>query len=154
MLAVIGAAGAALSAAVAGRAPVKREPRAPITGGKMRQLGHKLVAVLFWLLLVLMWLVAVRQHKAGPSNIAYSVQYLSVVAGAVLAVTMLWIRHNRSIYRRKGPREGRPEDPPRVDEDRLGRPLTWAVRGGHYQARRARHLIVDLEDGRKVYRRP
>jgi hypothetical protein len=120
----------------------------------MRQLSHKLVGVLFWLLMVLMWVIVVSQHKAGVSNITHSVQYLSVVTGAVLSVTLVWIRHNMNIYRRKGPREGRPEDPPRIDEDRLGRPITWAVRGGHYQAKRARHLVVDVEDGRKVYRRP
>jgi hypothetical protein len=136
------------------RPPVKYERLAPITGNEMRQLGHKLVGILFWLLLALMWVMAVRQHKAGASNFVYSVQYISIVTGAVLAVTLLWIRHNRSIYRRKGPREGRPEVPPRVDQDRLGRPLTWAMRGGHFQAQRARHLVVDVEDGRKVYRRP
>ena len=31
--------------------------------------------------------------------------------GAVLAVTIWWIRHNVSIYRRKGPRRGRPDTP-------------------------------------------
>jgi hypothetical protein len=133
---------------------IKHDGDASITRGDMRELSHKLVGVLFWLLMILMWVVVAKQHKAGVSNITYSVQYLSVVTGAVLTVTLIWIRHNMNIYRRKGPRRGRPEDAPRIDEDRLGRPVTWAVRGGHYQARRARHLVVDVEDGRKVYRRP
>jgi hypothetical protein len=145
---VVGEASAALSAAV------KRARATPITRGEMRQLAHKFVGVVFWLLMVLMWVIVVRQHKAGAANITHSVQYVSIVAGAVLSVTLFWIRHNIKIYRRKGPRNGRPADPPRTDEDRLGRPLTWAVRGGHYQARRARHLVVEIEDGRKVYRRP
>jgi hypothetical protein len=132
---------------------IKGDPEASMTG-EMRQLAHKFVGVFFWLVMLLMWVIVVSQHKAGLSNITYSVQYLSIVTGAVLAVTLLWIRHNMSIYRRKGPRAGRPEVEPRIDEDRLGRPLTWAVRGGHYQAKRARHLVVDVEDGRKVYRRP
>jgi hypothetical protein len=120
----------------------------------MRQLGHKFVGVLFWALMIALWAIIISQHKAGIANITYSVQYVSLVSGAVLAVTLWWIRHNMRIYRRKGPRRGRPEYPARIDEDRLGRPLTWAVRGGHYQARRARHLVVEVEDGRKVYRRP
>lgn len=121
----------------------------------MRQFGHKLVALVFWALMLALWVIIVRQNKAGIGNITYSVQYLSVVTGAVLAVTIWWIRHNQAIFRRKGPRAGRAEVPPNIEEDRLGRPLTWAVRGGHYQARRARHLEVDVsEDGRKVYRRP
>jgi hypothetical protein len=135
-------------------ADIKAAPDSPITRGQMRQLAHKLVGVLFWLLMVLMWVIVVRQHKAGFENVTHSVQYLSVVTGAVLSVTLFWIRHNVKIYKRKGPRGDRPAEAPRVDQDRLARPITWAVRGGHYQAQRARHLIVDVEDGRKLYRRP
>jgi hypothetical protein len=133
---------------------IKSRRDASITGGGMRQLIHKLVGVAFWLLMALMWVIVVHEHKAGVANIRFSVQYISIVVGAVLSVTLFWIRHNTNIYRRKGQRRGRPENAPRIDEDRLGRPLTWAVRGGVYQARRARHLEVDLEDGQKVYRRP
>lgn len=121
----------------------------------MSQFGQKLVGVLFWLVMIFMWVILVRQHKAGPANITYSVQYLSIVTGAVLSITIWWIRHNQRIFRKKGPRRARAEIPPNLGEDRLGRPVTWAVRGGTYQASRARHLVVDVEeDGRKVYRRP
>lgn len=119
----------------------------------MRQFVHKLVGLCFWVLLVALWAQLVHQGKVA-GNVAYSVQYLAVVGGAVLAVTTWWVRHNTGIYRRKGPRQGRPAVDPRIDEDKLGRPVRWSVRGGHYQARRARHLVIDVEDGVKVYRRP
>ena len=48
---------------------------------RMRQFGHKLVALVFWALMLALWVIIVRQHKAGIGNITYSVQYLSVVTG-------------------------------------------------------------------------
>jgi hypothetical protein len=118
----------------------------------MRQSLHKLVGVLFWALLIICWFMLVIEHKAGRANIAYSVQYLAVVAGAVLAVTLWWIRHNTSIYRKKGPRMGRPEILARIDEDRLGRPLRWQLDGGATEALATSHLVVELDGAAKVYR--
>ena len=118
----------------------------------MRQVVHKLVGVLFWALLILLWFTLVIEHKAGRTNIAYSVQYLAIVAGAVLAVTLWWIHHNTRIYRRKGPRLGRPEIPARIDEDRLGRPLRWQLDGGAPEALATGHLVIELDGAAKVYR--
>lgn len=118
----------------------------------MRQVLHKLVGVLFWALLLFAWFTLVTEHKAGRTNIAYSVQYLAVVTGAVLAVTFWWIRHNTSIYRKKGPRTGRAEMPPRLDEDRLGRPLRWQLEGGATEALATGHLVIELDGAAKVYR--
>ena len=119
----------------------------------MRQLSHKLVGVLFWVLMVGLWAIVISRPQAGTANITYSVRYVAIVSASVLLVTVVWIRHNINIHRRKGPRHGRPATAARLDEDRLERPLTWAMRGGHDQARGAHHLVVDIEDGRKVYRR-
>ena len=121
----------------------------------MSQFGQKLVGVLFWLVMIFMWVILVRQHKAGPANITYSVQYLSIVTGAVLAITIWWIRHNQRIFREEGSAPRPRRDPAEPGGGPPRPPLTWAVRGGTYQASRARHLVVDVEeDGRKVYRRP
>jgi hypothetical protein len=118
----------------------------------MRQAGHTAIGVAFWALLIFLWVKLVRDGRAGAANITYSIQYLSIVAGAVLAVTIWWIRHNTRIYRRKGPRTGRPELAPRSDEDRLGRPLRWQLEDGVDGARHAAHLVVDLDGEAKVYR--
>ena len=84
-------------------------------------------------------------------NITYSVQYVAVVAGAVVAVTVWWIRHNMRIYAKKGPRGHRPPEPPRIDEDRLGRPLRRQLEGGHAAAVGATHILVSLDGEAKVY---
>jgi hypothetical protein len=120
----------------------------------VRQLIHNAIGAAFWALLILLWVMLVRNHKAGGANIAYSAQYVGAIAGAVLAVTFWWIRHNTGIYRRKGPRRGRPDIPPRTDEDRLGRPIRWQMEDGVAGALAAGHLIIDLDDAAKVYRRP
>ena len=118
----------------------------------MRQAGHTAIGLAFWVLLILLWVMLVREGRAGAAHIAYSIQYLSVVAGAVLALTIWWIRHNTRIYRRKGPRTGRPAVEPRSDEDRLGRPVRWQVEEGVDGAREAGHLVIDLDGEAKVYR--
>jgi hypothetical protein len=117
----------------------------------MRQLRHKAIGLFFWFLMGLSWVMLVREHKAGTENVTYSATYLAVVIGAVLAVTLWWIRHNTAIHRRKGPRTGRPTVAPRTDEDRLGRPLRWQLAGGVPAAREASHLVIDLDGAAKVY---
>jgi hypothetical protein len=117
----------------------------------MRQVAHIAIGVTFWALLIVLWVLLVLERKAGGASIAYSVQYLAAIGGAVLAVTLWWIRHNTRIYRRKGPRTGRPEIPPRTDEDRLGRPIRWQTAGGADGARAATHLRVQLDGTAKVY---
>jgi hypothetical protein len=118
----------------------------------MRQFSHKLIGIFFWFVIVALWVLLVRGGKAGGANLTYSVQYVGMIAGAVLAVTMLWIRHNLRIYRRKGPRVGRTELPPRTDEDRLGRPIRWQLGGGAEAALHVSHLVVELDGPAKVYR--
>jgi hypothetical protein len=117
----------------------------------MRQVGHIAVGVAFWALLIVLWTLLVLERKAAGASIAYSVQYVSAVGGAVLAVTLWWIRHNKQIYRRKGPRTGRPRIPPRIDEDRLGRPIRWQTDGGAEGALDVAHLRVELDGDAKVY---
>ena len=119
----------------------------------MRQSLHQLVGVAFWLLLVGMWAQLLRSDAVSASNIVDSAQYVAAIGGAVLAVTLYWVRHNVAIHRRKGPRAGRPELAPRVDADRLERPLRWSLTGGQAAAVAEPHLVIDVEDGIKVYRR-
>lgn len=117
----------------------------------MRQLAHTAIGLCFWALMIVLWVMLVVDDKAGAANIAYSVTYIAVIVGAVLAVTLWWIRHNTTIYRRKGPRTGRPAIAPRTDEDRLGRPIRWQLDGGPGAAVVAGHLVVELDGSAKVY---
>ena len=123
----------------------------PINRAEMRQVKHKAIGLLFWFLMGLSWVMLIREHKAGIGNVTYSVTYLAIVGGAVLAVTLWWIRHNTGIYRRKGQRTGRPTVAPRTDEDRLGRPLRWQLDGGAPAAIAATHLVIQLDGPAKVY---
>ncbi len=119
----------------------------------MRHTFHQLVGVTFWLVLVGMWVLLVRSDRASAASIADSFQYVAAIGGAVLGITLYWVRHNVGIHRRKGPRTASPITAPRTDADRLERPLRWALPGGHLGAVAERHLVVDIEGGVKVYRR-
>ena len=119
----------------------------------MREAAHKAIGLFFWLLMAVLWLALWHEGKTSLSAFAGTGVRLAILAGVVLAVTTWWVRHNVSIYRRKGPRSGRPTAVPRTDEDRLGRQVRWAIRGRHVAARDVQHLIVDVEGETKVYRR-
>ena len=118
----------------------------------MRQKAHIAVGVGFWLLFAALWIKLIAAHRVGLQALGTTGFELAVVAGVVLAVTTWWIRHNVAIYRRKGPRKGRPSQPPRVDEDRLGRAVRWELPGGAINASRCEHLVVELEGDVKTYR--
>lgn len=120
----------------------------------MRHRFHQLIGVLFWLLLVGMWFQLAGSHRINAENIVDSLQYVAAVAGAVLTLTLYWIRHNVGIHRRKGPRAASPVHAPRIDADRLGRPLRWSLPGGHAGAVAEQHLVVEIRDSTKLYRRP
>lgn len=73
-----------------------------------------------------------------------------LIAGLLLAIaaaTGLWVRHNRAVYRRKGPRRAVPRSPGHPAHDRLGRVLHAHVDG----VRGAREVVVTLGPGTKLY---
>jgi hypothetical protein len=119
----------------------------------MRQLSHIVLAIASWAIVIGLWVVLALEHKATAASLRDTLLQLAVIVGMVLAITIWWVRHNVGIYRRKGPRRGRPADPPRSTEDRLGRRVRWAMPGGVRTARARQHLVVDLDDGVKTYRR-
>ena len=118
----------------------------------MRQKIHIALGVACWLLFAALWVKLFAEDKAGAAALRDTGVQLAAVIGLVLALTTWWIRHNVAIYRRKGPRTGRPSQPPRTDEDRLGRPIRWDLAGGPIAARERTHLVVDLDGDVKSYR--
>jgi hypothetical protein len=118
----------------------------------MRQFVHIVIGIAFWLLLAGLWVLLAVQGKASGAAFRDTGVWLAALMGAVLAVTIWWIRHNVAIYRRKGPRRGRPENPPRTHADRLGRDIEWALPGGAHTALTQRHLVVDVAGELKTYR--
>jgi hypothetical protein len=119
----------------------------------MRQALHVAIGLVFWALLGVLWAVLALEGKASGAAFRDTGLQLAALMGAVLAITIWWIRHNVGIYRRKGPRRGRPELTPRTDEDRLGHVVRWALPDGVAAAATEQHLIVELDDGIKTYRR-
>jgi hypothetical protein len=119
----------------------------------MRQTVHKVIGAAFWLLTAALWVELWVEGKTSLAAFQSTGIRLAILAGTVLAITTWWVRHNVGIYRRKGPRSGRPEHLPRIDEDRLGRELRWRLAGGHVGARTTRHLVIEHDDDTKSYRR-
>ena len=80
-----------------------------------------LAAVIAWIGFAVAWVLVARR----PGAVVLSEQLLVVPASAVLvaAISGWWIRHNRRIYQRKGPRRGVPVVLGPPGEDRLGRPV-------------------------------
>src|SRR3954464_4620588 len=124
-----------------------------MTVGTMRQKAHIVIGLAFWALFAALWVKLFADHKAGLAAFRDTGIQLAAVVAVVVAVTTWWIRHNVGIYRRKGPRRGRPSRPPRTDEDRLRRPVPRALPGRAIAAGEHAHLIVELDGDVKTYRR-
>jgi hypothetical protein len=118
----------------------------------MRQLLHAALGVAFWVLVGLLWAMLWTQDKASAAAVLDTAARIAVCVGLVLSLTLWWVSHNVGIYRRKGPRKGRPSAAPDVAGDRLGRQLVWALDGGHAAAPALRHLVIELDGELKTYR--
>lgn len=76
--------------------------------------------VLAWALFVAGW-VRVLASGLAPARLLRDVALLAAILVVVASVTAWWIRHNRAIYQRKGPRRAAPAGPGYPARDRLGR---------------------------------
>lgn len=103
-----------------------------------------LVGVLAWVLFALCWSVALSRGADGAADGA-AVLLLSSLAA--LVVTVAWQRHNKSVYRRKGPRQTRRLDPRAWKHDRLGHRLDFEDGLGVVT-----EVIVGLNADVKTYR--
>jgi hypothetical protein len=78
------------------------------------------LGVLAWLLLGLAWWLVLRRD---PSSWVGDLLVPLVAALVVAPLTAAWVRHNRRIYQRKGPRRGLPAVASPWATDSLGVPL-------------------------------
>jgi len=101
------------------------------------------VGVVSWVVFAVAWWLVLRRDP-GSWLPDLAVPVVSVVV--VTALTLLWVRHNTGIYRRKGPRRGLPAVDAPWTHDSLGRPLALSD-----EARSGRVVSVDVVDGMKRY---
>ena len=91
-------------------------PRLTIKG-----IFHAFLVVLTWILFAYWWNQVIPQITVEDASMAFLVIFLTVLATSVL--TLLWVRHNIGIFRRKGPRKNLPAVSEHRDNDYLGRSL-------------------------------
>lgn len=85
----------------------------------LKGLFHTLLTVLTWILFAYWWKKVVPQVSPEDASTAFLVIFLTVVVTSVL--TLLWVRHNVNIFRKKGPRKGLPPVSEERSADHLGR---------------------------------
>ena len=117
-----------------------------------REITHAFAAILAWIAFILLWVLLYEQGKLTPHAIGVSLGTVAAIVVAVAVVTLAWVSHNVGIHRRKGPRKGRTLLAPRMDVDRLDRPVEWDFPDGHSGARKASLVVVDLDGDVKRYR--
>jgi hypothetical protein len=109
-----------------------------------RALAHGLLVVVGWVGFVWLWaLVARRPWESAP--------LVWLTGGSLLAaplLTALWVRHNRSIHRRKGERRSVANVDTGYARDWHGRP----VRANWEMLARSRYVTIEVVDGHKLYR--
>jgi hypothetical protein len=76
------------------------------------------VGILAWALLIAGWWITVSDGDFVDTRVLIALPALAV---GVVALTAWWVRHNRAIYRRKGPRLAAPPGTHDWRYDRLGR---------------------------------
>lgn len=120
----------------------QRERRASGTGLRPR---NAFVGVLAWGLFLVGWALVARWRVFVDPLVLLA---LLLVAAGTIAVTRLWVWHNKQIYRRKGPRRAVAAVEFRYDHDRLGRMVSC----DRQVLATAREVEIDVDaQGRKVY---
>ncbi len=117
----------------------------------IRRRGQVIVGLAFWVVFAWLWVDLLADGNASPAALSGSLLRVIGIGVVVLAITLGWVAHNVKIHARKGARGGGPVQAPRTSVDRLDRPVSWRLPGGHTQALATGHLVVTVEGGTKVY---
>ncbi len=107
----------------------------------MRDGLHALIVVCTWVLFFYWWYCVLPATLL--SDVAGALLAIVIVSLCTVVLTLGWVRYNRGIYRRKGPRRKIPDVSERFVVDALGRDL---VHEG-WEALRASRLISVSVDG-------
>jgi len=110
---------------------------------------HVLIAVLTWILFITWWNQVIPQVTAADASLAFFVIFLTVLICSVL--TLLWVRYNVGIFRRKGPRKYLPSVSEECETDHLGRRLDHP---GYEYLKFAPLVVVSWEEDRKNFKVP
>lgn len=97
--------------------------RPPTEASRGRQILHTVIALLGWALFGFWWTVVYA--RVSGSEVRFTVIFVLVSLALTIAITGLWVFHNLSIFRRKGPRTGVREVVLDYSHDPLGRPVTF-----------------------------
>ena len=110
---------------------------------------HALIAVLTWILFIAWWNQVIPQTSTGDASVAFFVIFLTILICSVL--TLLWVRYNVGIFRRKGPRKTLPSVSEECEADHLGRRLDHP---GYEYLKSSPLVVVSREEDRKNFKVP
>lgn len=113
---------------------------------RLRSAGQTLAGLVGWALFGAGWGRVLGRGVPAEMPVRDGLLIVGLLA-VIAAVTTGWIRHNRAIYRRKGPRRAIPASPGHPTHDRLGRTLV----ADHAAVRAAREVVVVPGDAEKTY---
>jgi hypothetical protein len=110
---------------------------------------HAFLVILTWILFVYWWNQVIPQITVEDASMAFLVIFLTFLICSVL--TLLWVRYNIGIFRRKGPRKNLPAVSEEREVDYLGRRL---VHPGCDYLKGAPHVVISREEDRKNFKVP
>lgn len=113
---------------------------------KVRETIHLLATLFFWCLFGYWWGKVLPQTSAQDVFDALLLISLSILCTVVL--TLVWVRHNIRIFRRKGPRKGLPSVSEHCSVDRTGVPV---VCPGAESLKHSRVVTISRQEDRKLF---
>ncbi len=108
---------------------------------------HALIAIFCWGLFVYWWNSVLPQVDSSEPVIA--LLFIGATVMATVLVTVLWVRYNIGIFRRKGPRKSLIRVTENHDTDFLGRRIERPP--GPDSLKTARLVVVSVEGDAKKY---
>jgi len=123
-------------------------PRTPEVEAKAGwRLLHLLLSLAGWVLFVYWWLLVFR--RVTPTEIRFTLIFLIIAATVIVLVTMFWVFHNKSLFRRRNARVRAIEASSAIKHDAIGRRVRFAE--SRDTLAESAIVRVQMEAGEKVY---